>query len=166
MFSVSRNLGLALALTVFAFAPASSYGQEISASHLAAAKKAISATKATDSFDNILVGASARLKNALTGNNPDLADQISIIVDEEAIALAKRRADLEGEAARLFANSFNEAELADITTFFNSPAGGKYLAATPILARELGKSARIWAGGVTRDLNVNVQKRMAELTKK
>ncbi|MGI9366674.1 MAG: DUF2059 domain-containing protein, partial [Rhizobiaceae bacterium] len=82
-------------------------------------------------------------------------------VDEEAIALAARRGALEGEAARLFASTFTEEELKSIAVFFNSPAGSKYLQSTPILARELGKAARIWGAGINRDLANNVAKKLA-----
>ncbi|EFL90422.1 DUF2059 domain-containing protein [Ahrensia sp. R2A130] len=135
--------------------------QEISESHMSAARKAITATKATNTFDSILIGASARLKNTLTANSPDQADRISTVVDEQAIALAPRRGDLEGEAARLFANTFTESELTDIANFFGSPVGEKYLDSTPILVRELDKAARIWANGIARDLGQSVNKALA-----
>ncbi|MEL6504436.1 MAG: DUF2059 domain-containing protein [Pseudomonadota bacterium] len=136
------------------------HAQEFSESHLSAARKAISATRATATFDNILFNASAGLKNQLTAKSPDKVDEISNVVDEEALALAPRRGDLEGEAARLFANTFSEAELNEIATFFASETGSKYLGATPVLARELGKSARVWANGISRDLAANVAKRL------
>ncbi len=162
MFRATKNLILAIAISLVSFSSVNGLAQEISADHLSAARNAIRATKATDSFDNILISTSAQLKNAITANNPDLAEKVAIIVDEEALKLAPRRGDLESEAARLFANSFSADELGEISKFFNSPAGSKYLASTPILARELGNMARIWAGGISRDLNQNVQKRLNE----
>ncbi|MEE9375424.1 MAG: DUF2059 domain-containing protein [Rhizobiaceae bacterium] len=136
------------------------FAQEATASHLAAARTALSATKATESFDSILINSSAQLKNRLTAKDPNKADLISSIVDEEALALAARRGDLEGESARLFTREFNEDELVQIANFFNSDAGKKYLDATPKLAQELSKSARIWANGINRDMNENVNKRL------
>lgn len=130
--------------------------QEISASHTAAARKALTASRATITFDTILIRAATSLKGQLAGTNPDKADEISAVVDNEAIALAPRRADLENEAARTFANTFSEAELAQIEQFFGSEVGKKYLDAAPVLARELGKSARVWANGIQRDLSENV----------
>ena len=159
MYPNFKSCALTLAFSLLASV---SFAQELTETHLAAAKTALTATEATDSFDTILLGASAQLKNQLTGNSPDKAEQIGTVVDEEAIALAPRRRDLEGEAARLFATTFSETDLVEITTFFNSPAGAKYLKATPVLARELGKSARVWANGITRDLQTNVQKKLAE----
>ena len=83
--------------------------------HITKAREAIAATKATDSFDTILIRASGQLKNLLTANSPDQAARISIVVDEEAIALAARRGDLELEAARIFAAAFSDS------SFFCSP---------------------------------------------
>lgn len=136
------------------------FAQQIAEDHMAAARKALSATKATESFDGILIQSSAQLKNQLTANSPDKADEISSIVDEEAIALASRRGDLEVEGARHFANIFSKDELELLSEFFNSPTGSKYLDNAPILARELSKSARIWANGINRDLAENVTKRL------
>ena len=165
MISTSKSALFALLIAgSAAFAPMAN-AQDASPSHLSAARKALTATKATDSFDSILLNTSANLKNNLTSNNPNLADQISIIVDEEAIVLAARRGDLEQEAARLFSNAFSEEELNTISTFFASPAGQKYLENTPILARELGKAARVWAAGIARDLNAKVTPRVAEAAK-
>ncbi|NKB52171.1 MAG: DUF2059 domain-containing protein [Rhizobiaceae bacterium] len=157
MFVKSVICSVTLALTVFA---TPSFAQEHTEAHLSKAREAIEATRATDSFDAILFDASAQLKNLLTRDSPDQAERISNIVDEEAIALAPRRADLELEAARLFANSFDEAELQALADFFNTPTGTKYLKATPVLARELGKAARIWANGINRDLAANSTKKL------
>ena len=160
MFTVLKNSFAIVTISLVAFTAPSAMGQEISEQHLKSARQAITATKATESFDSILLNASAGLKNQLTANDPDKAATIATVVDEEAIALAARRADLENEAARLFANTFSEEELGQITQFFNSPAGAKYLNSTPILARELGKAARVWANGISRDLNKNVTEKL------
>ncbi|MEM7778713.1 MAG: DUF2059 domain-containing protein [Pseudomonadota bacterium] len=163
MFSTfSRPVaGIIMGLTMGLASIGAVSAQEFSESHMAAARKAITATKATNTFDGILIGASARLKNQLTANSPDQADRISNAVDEQAIALAPRRGDLEGEAARLFANTFTEEELIKISDFFGSETGSKYLDSTPILVRELDKAARIWANGIARDLAANVDKALA-----
>lgn len=157
---ISKTAACALTLAVSLYAGAAT-AQEFTPSHLDQARAAITATGATDSFDGILFNAAATIKNQLTANSPDKADQISSIVDEEAIKLAARRGDLENEAARLFASTFSEEELKSLADFFNTPAGQKYMKNTPILARELGKSARIWANGINRDLANNSAKKLA-----
>ena len=164
--SVTAKTGaVALALSLVTFAVHPSFAQTISAEHLAVARKAVTATQATNGFDILLPQAALDLKNQLVNNNPDLAAQIDVIVDEEAIALAARRADLENEAAQLFANAVSQEELEKIAGFFSTDAGKKYLNNFPILARELSKAARIWGSGIRRDLGQNSSRRLSEAQK-
>ena len=94
MFTVLKNSFAIVTISLVAFTAPSAMGQEIREQHLKSARQAITATKATESFDSILLNASAGLKNQLTANDPDKAATIATVVDEEAIALAARRADL------------------------------------------------------------------------
>ncbi|TWH01275.1 hypothetical protein L598_000100002560 [Mesorhizobium sp. J18] len=143
----------ALATTVFMM-PASA--QEISDAHLQAAHKALDALNATDEFDNVLPQATQALKAELIQKNPDLVELINATVEENALKLAPRRADLEKEAALAYARVFSEEELESITTFYTSPAGQKLLSDGPIVAREVLRAAEIWQRGVARDLAQNV----------
>lgn len=126
--------------------------QEVSDSHLKAARAAIAAIRATDSYDSILPQAAQALKADLIRQNPDIEALITSTVDEKAIALAGRRTDLEREAALIYARSFSEAELNGIASFYNSEAGKKLLSEGPVVSRELVKAVNIWQNGVARDL--------------
>lgn len=158
------SLFVSLFLGAGAVLASSAYSQD--AGHTAAAKKAMAATRATDSFDLILPNSAMQLKNRLSSNNPDKSDQIDLIVDDEALALASRRGDLENAAAKLFIDAFSIEELDKISAFFGTELGQKYLSKTPTLARELGKAARVWGTGVQRDLATNSGKKVADLLKK
>ncbi len=130
--------------------------QEITEAHLEAARSAISAIGATEQFDEILPQAARALKGELIQKDPNLEALITKTVDDKALELASRRADLETECARVYAKSFTEEELNGITTFYNSPTGKKLLAQGPIVTREVIKAAKIWQTGVARDLAENV----------
>lgn len=127
--------------------------QDASPEHITAAKAAIDALVVTNSFDSILPRAAERIKANLTLANPNFSDEISIAVDEEAIKLASRRADLENEAANIYAKSFSAEELNEIAAFYNSETGKKLLKVSPAMGRELLRAAEIWGAGITRDLN-------------
>lgn len=146
-----RCMTAALALT--AAAAASAFAQEeISDEHRAAAREAIRALGATDQFDQILPRAAAQLKSTLIQATPNYEDAIDVTVDEVALALAGRRADLEREAALIYARNFTEEELEAISEFYNSEAGQKLLDRGADVTRELLRSAEIWANGISRDL--------------
>ncbi|MFY8098936.1 MAG: DUF2059 domain-containing protein, partial [Allorhizobium sp.] len=61
-------------------------------------------------------------------------------------------ADLEREAAVVYAKAFTAEELQQITAFYSSETGKKLLKDGPIATRELLKAADIWTAGIARDL--------------
>lgn len=126
--------------------------QEPTEDHMREARATITALGATDQFDVILPNAALNLKATLIQTAPNLQDVISATVDETAIGLAGRRADLEREAATIYANNFTIEELAAIRTFYASDAGKKLLTTGPIVTRELLQAAEVWSNGVARDL--------------
>lgn len=153
-------LAAAIAGTVVAVPAAA---QEIAPSHLAAARAAVDAIDSTEQFDNILMNAATQIKSDLIGSNPDIQPQISDMVDEKAIALAPRRADLETEVSRVYAKLFTEAELKSIAEFYNSAAGKKLLKQGPIATREMLAAADVWSNGIMRDLRNSSAQGMAQL---
>jgi uncharacterized protein len=148
----ARRLAAALAATAILVSAVPVAAQEISDSHLKAARAAISALKGTEEFDLVLPQAAAALKAQLIQKNPDLVQLISTTVDEKALALAPRRADLEREAANIYAKIFSEAQLNEIAAFYGSETGKKLLSDGDIVTREVLQAAQIWQRGVARDL--------------
>jgi hypothetical protein len=142
--------GAAMALIVLA-APARA--QDISPSHLDAARAALVALHATDDLDKILPQAAENIKKQLIDRNPDQSELINSTVDEQTLALAGRRGDLEKEVAMAYAKVFTEDELKKITEFYSTPVGQKLISDGPIASREMLKAANIWQSGIIRDLS-------------
>lgn len=147
-----RNGLFAAAALVALSAPPVLAQEEPSASHLTAARQAIAAIDATDQFDSVLMNAATQIKGELIMNNPDRTDELSDMVDEAAIELAPRRAVLENEIARIYAQLFTEEELTAIAQFYASPAGQKLIQQGPLANRETVAAAEIWANALVRDL--------------
>lgn len=151
-FSFAPRTAISLAIALMLTGATALKAQEISESHLATARAAIGSIKATDQFDNILPNAATQMKSELIPNNPDMQNEISNMVDDKAIALASRRADLENEIARVYARTFSEPELKAIVDFYSSEAGMKLLAEGPTVTREALAAADVWSNGIIRDL--------------
>ena len=147
-------VGIAGAACLVTAVPA--WAQEISPSHLAAARSALSAIHITDQFDTILPTAAQVLKQEMIQKDPNLEDLIVSTVDQKTLDLAKRRADLENEAASVYARTFSEQELTEIASFYGSPTGVKLLEQGGKVTREVMQAAEIWQRGVSRDLAVAV----------
>ncbi|WP_152045820.1 DUF2059 domain-containing protein [Aureimonas psammosilenae] len=137
--------------------------QEIAPSHLAAARAAVDAIDSTEQFDNILMNAATQIKSDLIGSSPNMQPQISDMVDEKALELAPRRADLENEVSRVYAKLFTEAELKSIADFYNSEAGKKLLRQGPVATREMLAAADVWSNGILRDLRNKASQGMTQL---
>ncbi len=140
----------------------SASAQDISPELMKASKAALAASGATDQFDGILPNISAKVKSDIISSRPDLADVVSMIVDEETLKLAMRRGDLEKESATIYGGAFSVEELDKIAVFYKSSAGQKLLKEAPVLIREMNKASKIWAAGIARDLNAAVDKRLKE----
>jgi hypothetical protein len=125
---------------------------DVTPEQLKAARATIAAVGATSKFDVILPTIAEQLKQQLIQATPNFEPVINEVVDAKAIEFAKRRTDLENEAAKVYATSFTLEELNAITAFYTSPAGKKLIANGPIALREMNKAADIWATGVSRDL--------------
>lgn len=158
--SIRRLIAVSTASAIIAFSfPA--FAQEISESHLKAARAAVAAIRATDLYDGILPASANALKQALIEKNPDLQELIVSTVDQKAVELAPRRADLEKEAATAYAKVFTEADLNAIAAFYTSDTGKKLLQEGGAVSNELNKAADIWQRGIARDLAEEVAKVLA-----
>lgn len=143
----------AAALVVASLGAGNALADDASPEHIKAARATIAAVGATGNFDTILPTIAGQIKQQLIQATPNFEPVITEIVDEKAIEIAARRADLEQEAAKVYAQSFTMEELNAITAFYTSPAGKKLLENGPIAQREIAKAADIWATGISRDLS-------------
>lgn len=152
----ARRITFGLAAVASLALSGAAFAQDVSESHLKAARAAVDAINATDQYDGILPAAAQALKSQLIQKNPDLQELIVKTVDEQTIKLVSRRGDLEREAALAYARVFTEQQCNEIAAFYKSGAGLKLLSDGPIVTRELTKAANIWQNGVARDLAQSV----------
>ena len=96
-FSIRRLAATLGTVAILGMGVNFTYADDISEAQLQSAQKAIAAIHATDQFDEFLPSTARDLKDELMRKDPNLANVISDTVDEQAMALAKRRADLEKE---------------------------------------------------------------------
>lgn len=158
----SARIYLASAVVASALFAGQAAAQEISESHMKAARAAVAAINATGDFDTILPRTALALKDQLLQQNPDLQDLIEQTVNEKAMAMAARRVDLEKEAASAYAKKFSEEDLNAIAAFYSSPAGQKLLTEGPGVSRAVIQAADIWQRGLARDLAQDVAKVLLE----
>ena len=135
---------------------------EITPEHMAAALEAVHSAKASKGFDNVLPLVSEKVQDQIIRLRPDLYRQITDTVQQQALKLIARRADLDNDVARIWANSFSEEELKSITAFYRSPAGLKFVDIGPKVIGDSLQAVRSWSDRVGEEL---IEKSRAELKK-
>ncbi|TCR83960.1 DUF2059 domain-containing protein [Rhizobium sp. BK376] len=160
---LGRFAAATIVLSGLAFGSASA--QDVTDEQIKAARAAINALGITNQFDAILPNLAEQLKSTMIQANPNFGDQIAATVDQQALALAPRRADLEREAAITYAKAFSVDELKAISEFYTSDAGKKLLKDGPVATRELYKAADIWSQGISRDLASQSNDALAKIVK-
>ena len=161
LFAAALVIAATLAMSAGVMADRAS-AQEISDEHLAAARAAVASSKTTRQLDAILPGIGDALKERLISGRPDVADQISTIVDEATLSLAPRRGDLETEIARSYARIFTVEELNEMSEFYNSETGKKLIGQLPLIGRLMTEASRVWTAGLQRDMGVLVSEKLQE----
>jgi hypothetical protein len=151
---LSRILpGAAVALILTATAlVAPSRADDITPSHLAAAVDAVRDARASKGFDNVLPVISERVQDQIIRLRPDLYKQIAGVVQQEALKLVGRRAELDNAVAQIWAKTFTEDELKAISAFYKSPAGAKFVDALPQVIGDSAHQVQVWSDKVGQEL--------------
>jgi len=145
---------LAVSLTTGAMA------QDYAKDHLAAAKAAISASKVTEGFDEILIGVAAQTKQTLVRRAPAASSQIEEVTNAVALEMVPRRADLDTQIQQIWAGRFSKAELEEIAKFYNSPVGQKLSKEMGELSQLIVMSVQVWQKKVADEMSTKVRAEM------
>lgn len=153
MISIRSLIRVGLFATLIASHPiASATAQEFSESQLAAAKAAAISSPLAQEFNTVLPYLAQRVQNRLVSLRPDLHEAIAKAVQDVALRLTARRADLDNAAALLWARVFTEEELNAIAAFYNSDVGKKFVELGPKLGQQTVQTVQNWSNRVGEEL--------------
>jgi hypothetical protein len=152
MFSLAHLVRAAVVGVALLAAPALASAQEISASHLAAALDVVKSAKASRGFDNVLPTLAAQVEDRLIRLRPDLHKEVISAVENAALKLAARRADLDNDVARVWAKHFDENELKTIAAFYKTDAGQKFADVGSLVYAESIDAVSRWSDRLGEEL--------------
>ena len=109
------------------------------------AKELIDLKGATKAFDPLVIGVIEYHKNLFMQTNPNLGRDLNQITQQLVTELAPRRAEMQQELARVYAQYFTEQELRDALAFYKSPLGKKLISEEPKALEDSMKSADEWS---------------------
>jgi hypothetical protein len=145
MKSVRAVLGTIAIVLATSFATLPAKAQEISDSHLQAALRAFQLSQSGEGFDEVLPNIADQVMSLLISQRPDLYREIETAVNQAAVDLVVRRADLNNDIARLWAQLFTEEELNVIIAFYSTSAGQKLAVSGSDLLDDTVASVQNWS---------------------
>ena len=111
----------------------------ISPSHLAVARAVVVSSGLSRSFDTIVPELMGQLDLTVTRTRPELASDLKAVLDQLQPEFQAQTNQIINAAAQSVAGEIDEADLKQVETFFESPAGKKYVSAEPeMLTRMMG----------------------------
>jgi len=112
---------------------------------LAIAKELITLKGAAKAFDPLLAGVVEYHKNFFLQTNPNLGRDLDVVAQKLVAELAPRKAEMQQEIARIYAEHFTEQELKDALAFYKTPLGQKLISEEPKVLDESMKAADDWS---------------------
>jgi hypothetical protein len=116
------------------FGPA--YPQSLSPEAAAAARELVEAARTTEQFKTLLPLMLQQMKPVVVQDRPEVERDYDKIVPL-LMELANRQVgEFAEEVAALYARNFTTEEIRQVTAFYRSPTGQKFLDKTPVVAQE------------------------------
>lgn len=134
-----------------------------SAASLAAAKEIIEIKGSLKLFEPIVQGVIEQHKSLMEQANPMLSRDLNEIAGRLRVEFAPRRAQLESDVVKIYAQAFTEAELKDLLAFYKSPLGKKLIDQEPKVLDASMTKASEWADKLAQEV---VTRLRAEMKKK
>jgi uncharacterized protein len=157
--SVSRLAATVLAVALLAGPVLAQQASPPSASHLAAARDVALGSGMTRSFDSI----TDQMLEQLTQMNvtrPEIKQDLEQVVTTLRPEMEQQKQLMINAAARVFADRMSEAELKDVSTFFKSPSGSKYVQAQPVILDDIVKEIATWTQNVSEYILIRARAEM------
>ena len=137
--------------------------QQPSPSAIATAKELLVAKGATNMFDPLIPGMIESTKNTFLPTNPGLFKDFNEVANKLRTELSPKRDDIINQVARIYAQRFTEAEMKEITAFYRSPTGRKFVSDEPAVIDQGLKQAETWARQMSEEVMTRFR---AEMKKK
>jgi len=111
-------------------APPAPVQTQFTASHLTLAKDVAQASGITRSFNGVVNQLLDQVRQ-ITVTRPEIKPQLEEVLTQLKPELELQQQQIVNAATRVFAAHLTEAELKDISTFFNTPSGKRYVETQP-----------------------------------
>ncbi|MBO6756989.1 MAG: DUF2059 domain-containing protein [Roseibium sp.] len=126
--------------------------EELSESHIEAAREVVVVTKGLQAFDDILPLMAEQTRTLFIQSDPARTQEVIEVSTDVALQLAAKRAELNRTIYEIWARRFTEQELRDLAAFYQTPLGEKLSEnGASITALSIG-AARQWQDTISTEM--------------
>jgi hypothetical protein len=114
-------------------------------------------------FDSLVPGVIETAKNTLLRTSPNLSKDLNDVATQLRTENAGRRAEINNEMARIYAQRFTEKEIKDAVAFYRTPLGKKIIEVEPQVLEASMTRIQTWADQFSENMMTRFR---AEMKKK
>ena len=155
-----RSLLLAWTLLALVATPAPLYAQAPDAPRLAAAKELMQVAGVAQQFDEVMPVLAQRLSESFVAVAPDKADLIREVFAQMAVKFVDRKGELIDQIAVLYAEKLTLEDLTAVIGFYKSPAGLRFIALQPEMARLSMALGQRWGAQIGREIEAEARREL------
>lgn len=134
-----------------------------SESHIQAALDLLNATHASENFQAVLASITPLETQQIKRAMPTLSDEAIVVIEKKLTdAVTARQDELARIQAIEYARHFDEQQLRDLTAFYRSDLGQKYVTALPAIIQETAPIVRQWITGVIGQAQQDIMRSLAK----
>lgn len=132
------------------------------AAQIALAKDIVVASGVSRSFAIVIPQFLDQIGTRLTQTRPDLIKDLNVVMEQVKPEFDKRVDQMVDTAARLYAERLTEQQLKDVSAFFKSASGVKYVEQQPLVLNALYVSMQGWQQQMSQDMMTRVREEMSK----
>jgi uncharacterized protein len=144
-------------------APAATAPAAPSAAAIAAADKILNTIGLKQSIAIVVPGMMQELETNVTRTRPEIRDSLRATLKTIQPEFDQTARQTYIQAESLLASQMSEQEITQVAAFFDSPAGKKYIAVTPVFVQNLSDVTGAWREKLSTDI---LERARAEMKKK
>ena len=157
---MSRRLFVIASVLVFSISAASA--QAPSPDAMTAARSLVTTMKLPEQYKALLPGIMLGLRRELTQDRPEIERDYDSMKPMVEAAFAPYYTAMLNDVAAVYASNFTVAEMRDMETFFQRPAGQKYLEKAPAVTQQTSRVTQDASRKAADDLRARLTQALRE----
>jgi hypothetical protein len=141
--------------------PAQAPAAQPSANQLALAREVAIGSGMTRSFDAMAEPLLGQLQQ-MNVTRPEIQQDLLSVVETLRPEIELQKQQMVNTAARIFAERFTESELRDISAFYKSPTGAKFVEQQPLVLDDIVRELATWTQNVSEYIMIRARAEMAK----